>query len=387
MRILQVITAFHLGGAEESVVDLAAGLAGRGHDCCVVAVNRPAGRDALGEHQKGRLSEAGVAYVELGGPHTRLNALLGPFRLASLCRRWRPDIVHSHTDVPDFTVSLAGRISRLTLARTVHSTGLWPTRRLMGWICESGFQDDLVIFISPRVREAYRTMRRKFTLRESSRQLTIVTGISPVAESDRCDRGALVRDFGADAGKTQFCFAGRFSNEKGFDVLLEALEMLPDGYRERLQVQAFGDGRERESYARRATQRRLPVVFHPPLVGINRLFSAFDAVVVPSRFEGLCRVAVESLLAGVPVIGSSAPGLVTTLPPRWPLMVPPEDAGALGHLVRDFLDGKFDRARLRETAARWVGEKFAVDRMVTEYEAAYRSFLSSGGTHKHDERP
>jgi len=372
---MQVITAFWLGGAEEIAVNLATGLRQRGHDSCVVAVKTPKVANRVGEDQKKRLSEAGVEILEIGGPHVRLNSLIAPFRLASFCRVWKPDIVHSHTDIPDFILSLARRLTDITPARTIHNTVLWPTHRLMGRICESSFRDDLIIHISDGAKDAYRKIRQENALPESQTQVKIPNGIRMAPKEECFDRQSLVREFGADAKKTLFCFAGRFSNQKGFDILIDAFEQLPEGTLKKLQLHAFGEGEEKDKYIKRSAEHRLPIFFHSPIPRISRLFPAFDAVIMPSRFEGHSLVALESLAAGVPLIGASAPGLRETLPPEWPLTAPAENAKALGSLIADFLDGAFDRAKLSEIAARW-GESFTIDKMVGAYEAAYRDYLS-----------
>lgn len=376
MRILHIITAFHLGGAEEIAINIAVGMAKRGHQCCVVALTTPREQDATGNAQKRRLSTAGVQCVEFGGSHIRLNSLTGPFRLARFCRTWRPDIVHSHTDVPDFTVSLAGRLTRFYIARTIHNTVLWPTHRILGRISESGFHDDLVVFVSDGARKAYRNLREKYNLGQSSHQLRIVNGVPPADASGCKDRPALLREFGVVDGKVLFCFAGRFTDQKGFDVLLDALNKLPESYLFKFELHAFGQGEKQELYAKQVAQARLPVTFHPPVAGISRLFPAFDAIIMPSRFEGLPLVSIESLASGVPVIGTSAPGLVETFPPDWPLIAAPEDAATLCHIIMKFLDGDFDNAQLREIGIRWHGENFSIDQMVSAYEQAYRDYLS-----------
>ena len=375
MRILQVIDAFQLGGAEEVVVNLTVALAKRGHDCCVVALNTPRNRDALGESQKSRLSEAAVKFLEMGGRHVRFNSLITPFRLALFCRAWKPDIVHSHTEIPDFVVALAGRLTDLTLARTIHISELWATHRLMGWVCESGFRDDLIVYISDGARNTYRKLRKKYALPESQTQVRIPNGIRKVAEKECFDRAQLVREFGADAKRTLFCFAGRFVYTKGFDVLLDAFERLPEEVLKKLQLHAFGHGEEREIYFKRVAERRLPILFHSPVSGISRLFPAFDAIIMPSRNEGLGLVAIESLAAGVPVIGTSAPGLREALPPEWPLKVGVEDAVALGHLITGFMNGIFDAEELSRVAMKW-GKNFSIHKMVEAYETTYRDYLS-----------
>ena len=81
MRILHVITAFDLGGAEESVTLLAIGLAARGHQCWVAAVNSTDDKDGIGKYMKDRLSRAGVRCFDLGGPNLYANAGLAPLRI------------------------------------------------------------------------------------------------------------------------------------------------------------------------------------------------------------------------------------------------------------------------------------------------------------------
>ena len=62
-----------------------------------------------------------------------------PPLLSRLIRRWKPDIVHSHTDIPDLCVALARRIRKFPVARTIHNTSLWPTHYFIGRVAESAF--------------------------------------------------------------------------------------------------------------------------------------------------------------------------------------------------------------------------------------------------------
>ena len=376
MKIVQVIESFGLGGAEQVSINIAIGLAKKGHDCCVVAVTKPSKQSDIGDEMKARLQNHNVSFYEFGGPNRRLNALFFPFRLRRFLRKWKPDIIHSHTDVPDFMVSLATKFSNFRKARTIHNWVLWPTHTVMGWVCESGFRDDLIVLISEGTREAYGQLRAKYWLPASRHQVKIVNGISINSNSSSIGHSDLIKQIRAEKDKVLFCFAGRFTHQKGFDVLLDSLEIMPEIYRNKIKIHAFGDGEDREIYSKRIKENRFPVTIHPATVGVWEIFPEFDAVIMPSRYEGFGLVLVEALVNGVPVIGTSAPGLNETYPPDWPLKVPIENSKALSDLIIKFADSNFNVEELKTIGKTW-GEKFTISRMVDAYEKAFLDYLDT----------
>ncbi len=132
--------------------------------------------------------------------------------------------------------------------------------------------------------------------------------------------------------------AGRLSREKGFDVLIEALALVPG-----ISAEIVGDGPELqnlESCAKRLNvDHRLR--FSPALPRteyLDRLAGA-DAVIVPSRHEGLGLVAAEALALGRPVICSDVGGLPevvgTAVSSGAACLVRPEDPSALAAALRE----------------------------------------------------
>jgi len=341
-----------------------------------VAIAKPAQSDAVREGLLHQMNSASVRVIEFDGTSLRRACFTAALRLASLCQSIQPDIVHSHSDHPDFSVGLASRLTRLNMARTIHSAGIWVTHWWAGKIAESAFGDELVVCISRATREAYLELRRRYGMHRSRHQVLITNGIPFNEKADRFDHSAVVRMVGADPGRLLLCFAGRFMHEKGFDVLISALERLPASLQDRFEVHAFGQGKELDEYVARVQQGNLPIYFHAPVHRISRMFSGFDAVVMPSRCEGLGLVALESLAAGVPLIATTAPGLNEILPPDWPLSVPPEDPDALAATLAKFSSGRFDTGDAGRRAATWVETRFDLELMVAAHEAAYRSFLS-----------
>lgn len=357
-------------------VNLACGLAERGHECWVVAIAQPAQSDSVREGLLREMTAASVRVVEFHTTSLRRACFTGALRLAALCRSIQPDIVHSHTDHPDFAVGLASRLTRLNMARTIHNTAIWPTHWWGGRVAESAFEDELLVCISKASKQAYLELRRRYGLRQSRHEVMIPNGIAFNKTAGRLDHSAVVRAIGASHDRLLICFAGRFTHQKGFDVLISAMERLPTSLLERLELHAFGHGEKLGEYVARVQKRRLPIYFHPVEYRISRMFPVFDAVVMPSRYEGLPLVALETLAAGIPLIASRAPGLDEVLPPDWPLAVPPEDPDALAAALTKFLSERFDMADASLRAAAWVQSRFDLPTMIEAYEAAYRSFLA-----------
>ena len=131
---------------------------------------------------------------------------------------------------------------------------------------------------------------------------------------------------------------GRLSPEKGFDVLIEALALAPE-----VHLELIGDGPELEKLQNCGKRLDLDSRLRfsgalPRQEYLSRLAQA-DAVVVPSRTEGLGLVAVEALAVGRPVIASSVGGLPEVLgvaaAEKSAVLVPSEDPEALAAALRE----------------------------------------------------
>lgn len=377
MRILHVISSFQLGGAEVSVVQLAQALQGVGHTCCVVQVVAPRKPSLQGKKLVRECLESGVKVVELGWGGKRTSLLTSPIRLARLIRLWAPDLVHSHTDLPDFVVSVVTRLRPVKIVRTIRNTELWPTRPLTGRIVEQSFRDDMVVSISADASRAYDQLRASHSLPQSRYRAIINTGFCATEVHREKNRSILAARYEADLSKIQLCFAGRFVPQKGLDILIAAIDRLGLRARANLEIHCFGEG-PYLAELKAAKASGLPIKIHLPVPQIAELFSAFDYTLIPSRFEGLCRVSLESLIAGTPVIASDAPGLRETLPNDWPLTFPNADTVTLATILCQVASGAFDDKMdaLRSRGTEWVKSRFSMDAMVRAYESVYELYLS-----------
>lgn len=162
----------------------------------------------------------------------------------------------------------------------------------------------------------------------------------------RWDKNAPREAFRRIHRAPQFLFAGHLEPWKGLDVLLEALELLPEP---RPSLQVYGDGSLAASLAARAPRG---VRFLGPVPLGPQDLRAADLVVVPSRRESFGMVALEALAAGCPLLASAVGGLVELVGDGGQLVAPGDPLALAEALQRVVADPVGTRARAEQGQAR-----------------------------------
>ncbi len=163
---------------------------------------------------------------------------------------------------------------------------------------------------------------------------------------------------------------GLLYDAKGFDVLLEALSLLPG---ERLTL--VGDGPLRQPLEEQARRLGIAdrVVFrgHAPKVEVAELMQRARVVVVPSRFETSGVVAIEALATATPVVASAAGALPELLDGSGTL-AQPGDPTDLARAIRHELGVE----RSLAAVAAQVAERHSRERVGAELAEIYRAVAS-----------
>ena len=370
MKVFHLITHLDLGGAERVAASIAASRTA-GMEYHVVEIMR--GRSAYTPQFIAELRAAGIRVHRSVVPDVnwhflvqRIAALLFPLRLLYIMLRWRPDVLHSHTETPDLALWVAasllpGRLFRgVRIVRTIHNTRLWTGLSGVGGRVEAFYmRRNASIAISASVRSAYKA-------RYGADAPIIYNGVS--AERRQRQFGGL------PGGCTRILFAGRLEPQKGVGVLCDVLRAL--GGDARYHFTIAGDGTQR-SLVEHAIAHGAPggaplpnARLVPPVFGLASYMSSFDYLFMPSEFEGLSMLSLEASVNRLPVIANRAPGLSDTLPPDWPLMVDGNSVEAYRHIFLDVLP-VCDRDALASRACTFAAEHFGVRRMQERYEAVY----------------
>ncbi|WP_243062402.1 glycosyltransferase [Humibacter sp. RRB41] len=136
-------------------------------------------------------------------------------------------------------------------------------------------------------------------------------------------------------------YVGRFEEHKGIDVLLRAIVAHPEW-----RLHLTGDGPQRDHLEQLA--RSLGISDRVEFLGFARgteladRYRELDVLAVPSLprsnwLEQFCRVAVEAMASGVPVV-ASASGAIPDVVGDAGLLVPPGEPGELEHAIGDALE-------------------------------------------------
>jgi len=150
-----------------------------------------------------------------------------------------------------------------------------------------------------------------------------------------------VRYFQNRKRKNNIVFCGRFENQKGIDILLERIKVINSYYKNVFLFQIIGSGTYQNEVLKTAKENDNVLVYDAVSNVADKLY-AFDFMIMPSRFEGLVLISIESLLSKVPVIAAFAKGLSETLPPDWPLQFQLENEQELMSIFDNIKNNKYD---------------------------------------------
>lgn len=155
-------------------------------------------------------------------------------------------------------------------------------------------------------------------------------------------------------------FLGRFSPEKGADLLAPIAARLETARRGRFRFYVAGDGPMR-SVVEAALAEFPDVRFRGPQddEGVARFLRGASIAVLPSRAEGLPLVLLEAMGHGLAVVATTVGGIPEALGDAG-VLVPPEDTVALAAAIERLLDDPGERVRLGAAARGRYLERFAL---------------------------
>lgn len=370
-RVLHVITHLDMGGAETVALDLIDRLRDRA-DFALFAVLGSERRSAVGQDMAARLDRWGVPHstgtsrgFKSGG------VVLAARALARTVADVRPDVIHVHTEIPELTLAIATllsrRVRRTPLLRTVHNCELWIDWGMIGRWVTARLDYGTAVAVSRNAARADAAI----AVRRPRVADVIYNGVARPAPAQQRASG--------DDRSAKVLFAGRLHHQKGADllpaILADARTRTPHAD---VAVTIAGTGVLRDRVAAAADEAAWDVRLVDPIPNLAERLDYYDAVLLPSRFEGFGLLAAEALLAGVPAITTDAPGLDEVVPADYPFRAAVDDVPALAALLAQVID---DPAAARRRVAPFrdvIAARFSPDTMASAYLARYRALAGSG---------
>jgi glycosyltransferase involved in cell wall biosynthesis len=148
---------------------------------------------------------------------------------------------------------------------------------------------------------------------------------------------------------------GAVVRRKGYDVLIEAVDRLAglnwqlviagDCKRDRATVSELT-----AMIARKCLERRVCLAGSVSDRELSELYRDAHVFVLASRFEGYGMAYAEAVAHGLPIIGTRTGAIPDTVPPGAGILVPPDDAVALGAALRSMISYGWLRERCASVA-------------------------------------
>ena len=384
VSVLRVIARLNVGGPALHVAYLSAGLTERGYDTTLVAGSIGRGEESMAYV----VEEAGARVIALPGLSREISPLrdaVAVFRLAGLIRRFRPEILHTHTakagTVGRVAALVAGSARPPIVIHTFHGHVLRgyfsPAKTAFFRVLERLLAKvtTVLVAVSPEVRDDLVSLgvapREKFVV--------VRLGIE-LEERVRCDepREEIRHRLGIPPERFVVGWLGRMTGVKQTSDLLDALAALREqGVDAGLLL--VGDGPDRNAFEERAVE--LGLVKHCLFLGYQEdvapWYAAMDAVALPSGNEGTQVTVIEALAAGRPVAAYGVGGVPDVV--RHDVdgfVVDPGDTAALATRLAELAADPALRNRMGAAGRERVLERYGVGRLLDDMDRLYRDTIA-----------
>lgn len=414
VRVMRIIARLNVGGPALHCLLLSDALVDEGFETVLVT-----GRMAAGEADYESLFPGrgdGRFRIERLGAMSRMPRLLGDLRsflrLISLIRRFRPQVVHTHTAKAGALGRLAAWLCRVpVIVHTFHGhvlsgyfgpfvSGIFVRiERVLGRLSSA------IITLSPGLRTELGEGFRVAPL-ERFRVIPLGRDLAPFREPES-RRGVLRTELGIGPEVPLIGCVGRLVPIKDHETLLAAFATLSESQQDpetapRLLI--IGDGELRAGLEARA--RELGIAERVRFLGwrsdLPEIYADLDLVVLSSRNEGTPLSIIEAFASGCPVVSTRVGGVADMFsdpepdsesdseagkPERAPAgvearaegaLVASEDPTALAEAMASVLRRASDpesRARLR-AATEAASARYSAERLAGDIAGLYRELLA-----------
>lgn len=349
VALISTVRGWH--GGEEQCRLLARGLRERGHTCHILARRS----EAFGQ----RMREEGFDVVEFAGRGMNLGGLR---TLRRALRLLRPDILHcndSHAVTAGALAAIGLRIPARIASRRVMFEIRSPARYRR--FCQRVVCSSQAIARICSEHQIPAGMLR-----------VVHDGVEP-ARVRAGDRHRGRQSLGWNEKQTLVLTVASLTPPKGHSTLIDALPAViarrPD-----VRLVLAGDGETGAALRRQVLRRGMES--HVRFLGYRHdvpdLIAACDLFVLPSHSEGFGTSLIDAMLAGRPIVATTAGGIPECLGEDAGWLVSPCSATALSSAIVEALDSTDEPARRIDRARQRAERLFTADRMVEGVLGVYR---------------
>ena len=362
-RVIFCITELDPGGAERALTQLVVGLDRQEWHPSVICLG-PRGYFAE------IIERAGIAVTCLGGRGVpSIPYVL--WRLIQEFRRQKPAVVQTFL----FHANILGRIAAWFARVPIVVSGIRVAERRNRWHGWIDRWTNALVTTNVCVSEGVAHFAKQET-RLSQQKLVVIPNSVDVERFAHAQPTDL-KTLGLPENCRVFVSIGRLEYQKGFDVLLRAIEQLTP-LTDEWHFVIIGDGPDRKSLQEQSSRSGL--ASHVHFLGrredVPQLLKASTALILPSRWEGMPNVVLEAMAAGLAIIATDVEGVAQLVRDGTNgIVVPPDSPDPLATAIRRLINQPEFAATAGAESQRIAEKEFTELNSVRSYSNLYRSLL------------
>jgi glycosyltransferase involved in cell wall biosynthesis len=300
-------------------------------------------------------------------------------KLSDHCRDNGKEIIHSHFQMGTLaSLYTKARKSDLALIRTAHITLEWG-EGIIAWLLRQTTTNwffPILVNVEVGVSEAIlQQLVNHPGTRFSKHPPTLIHNAIHLEDfQPKTDPQSW--DILIDEDDFVIGSIGRLTQQKGYEFLIKAIPAVLNAF-PKTTLALIGEGELRPQLEELAKQLEVQerVIFVGKVVDVAPYLHRMDLFVLPSLWEGLPTVLLESMACGVPVIATDIPGtreLIQDKMNGW--LVPPRDTEALAKSICNILDNPKQRKHIIGKTHSILG-KYNITLISAKYERLFQNLL------------
>lgn len=316
------------------------------------------GGDAVTKYQKENLT---VEFIP--GKKNIRNIIKHILYIKTFCLKNKIDIIHSHHRYFDLLSYIISKQIKIKTITTVHS-------KVYGKKYVS-YKSDYLIAVSDSIKKH---LVGYFKIKED-KIYTINNFVDPKEKPKNFNSSELLKQLNIELDNIVLVFIGRFSKEKGVDILLEAFKDIQFNHSNAILL-LVGNGEEIASIKKYYSKFNLKVKIIAPVENIYDYYNIADIIILPSRVDPFPFIMLEAGLMKKPLIASRVDGIAEFIEHDVNgILVEPENVLSLVEGLKRLIDNPSLRIKLSENLNKKVLDGFTLDKIIPRYREFYRSLL------------
>lgn len=281
------------------------------------------------------------------------------FFLTSFCKQNKIDIIHSHHRYFDFLAYLISRFINVKTVMSVHSKVY--KRKFFS------FKSKILIAVSEAIKNH---LMEEFFINEE--RIKVINNFVDPHEMFTNDELSFNRDeIGLSDADFVVTFIGRFSIEKGIDVLLKAISRIQINYKQVILLM-IGEGEEKNKIENYIHKNNINAKILSPAEKIFKYYKISDLIVLPSRTDPFPMVMLEAGLNNKPFIGSKVDGIAEFIEDeRNGLLTEPENVNELVDAILKIVNDKDYANNIASDLNKKVLNECRLDQVLPKLEKIY----------------